>query len=250
MPVGGTQNRAQSRTAIRDGERALRRQSMRAAEELRTLRMRAGVSQAAVAAAVGASRSVISRLEQGNPGVALRTRFLVAAVLGADLRLTAFDGSGALIRDAVQARIIERLLSSCHRRWRPTIEAAIPGPGRRSIDLRLDGPTETVLIEVETRVGGLEEIIRELHAKRQSVLEAAVAPLGRPIHVVLALPSTRHHRSIVRDHPEIIRAAFPSRSLDLRRALGHGSVAWPGDGILWIRREAVGNRPQSGGVKV
>lgn len=136
----GQRDRTENRIAIREGERSLRRQSTRAAEDLRAMRIRAGVSQAAVAAAVGTSRSVISRLEQGNPAISLRTRFRVAALLGADLRLSAFEGSGALLRDAAQAPMLEKILLWCDRRWRKTLEAPVPGTGRRSVDLRLDGP--------------------------------------------------------------------------------------------------------------
>ena len=234
--------RTENRIAIRDGERALRQQSSRAANELRTLRLRAGVSQAAVAAAVGASRSLMCRLEQGDPTVALRMRYRVAALLGADLRLTAFEGSGALIRDSVQAGIEERLLRIRDPGWRATLEAAVPGPGRRSVDIRLDSPTAIVLIEVETRLASLEEIVRELHAKRMAFLEAPDGAAHRPVHVVLALPVTRRHHALVANHPEIIRTAFPAPSAAIRRALVSPPATWPGDGILWIHREPTRKR--------
>ncbi|HLY15359.1 MAG TPA: helix-turn-helix transcriptional regulator [Candidatus Limnocylindrales bacterium] len=92
-----------NRTLTREADRELRRQSSRMAEELRTLRMRVGLSQAAVAREIGVTRSVISKLELGYPGTTLRTRFRVATLLGADLRLNVYAGSGPLIRDAVQA---------------------------------------------------------------------------------------------------------------------------------------------------
>jgi hypothetical protein len=89
-----------------------------------------------------------------------------------------------------------------------------------------------VLIEVETHVGSLEEIIRELHSKRDALAQGG---RGRQrIHVVLALPRSRHHRSIVQAHPRTIDTAFPISSIRLARALTEGSTAWPGDGILWI----------------
>lgn len=232
--------RTENRTAIREAERALRQQSTRLADELRSFRLRTGVSQAAVAAAAGVSRSVVSRLEEGNPEVALRTRFRVAAVLGADLRLAAYEGAPALIRDTVQARIIERLLRERDPRRQATVEAAVPGPGRRSIDLRLDSPGVCVLLEVESRVASLEGIVRELHAKRQALLESSELPTDRRIYCVLVLPVTRHHRALVRDHPETIRSAFPASSTTLLRALRDASVPWPDDGILWIRREPNG----------
>jgi len=230
-----------NRTAIAEAERALQRQSIRSAEELRALRLRAGLSQAAVARNIGVARSLVSRLERGDPGIALRTRFRIATVLGADLRLAAFAGSGLLIRDSVQAGIIEGLLATAATTWRPTVEASIPGPGRRSVDLRLDGPSDIVLIEVETRIGSLEEIIRELHSKRQALAEEQQAeggPTRRPIHVVLALPATRHHQLIVAAHPKTISTAFPIPSRALARALATGTSPWPGDGILWIPRDA------------
>ncbi|MGH2465859.1 MAG: helix-turn-helix transcriptional regulator, partial [Candidatus Limnocylindrales bacterium] len=219
---------------IREGERALRRQSIRVAEELRRLRLRAGVSQAAVAASVGTTRSLICRFEQGDPAVSLRTRFRVAAALGADLRLSAYEGSGALIRDSRQAAIVEYLLQIRDRQWRPTVEASVPGPGRRSIDLRLDDGEDSVLFEVETRLDSLEEIVRELHSKRSAFLEAPGSGRRRRVHVVLVLPATRRHRAIIRAHPEIVRSAFPISSLALSRALAGAGEAWPGDGILWV----------------
>jgi transcriptional regulator with XRE-family HTH domain len=232
--------RTESRIAIREAERALRQQSTRLADELRSFRLRTGVSQAAVAAAAGVSRSVVSRLEEGNPEVALRTRFPGAAVLGADQRLAAYEGSPALIRDTVQAPIIERLLGERDPRRQAAVEAAVPGPGRRSIDLRLDSPGVCVLLEIESRVTSLEGIVRELHAKRQAILESWEVAADQRVYCVLVLPLTRHHRALVRDHPETIRTAFPAPSDEIRRALEDASIPWPGDGILWIRREPNG----------
>jgi hypothetical protein len=176
------------------------------------------------------------RLEKGDPSVSLRTRFRVAALLGGDLRLTAYEGSGALIRDSVQANIMEQLLGMRNPGWRPTLEADVPGAGRRSVDLRLDSSTAIVLIEVETRLASLEEIVRELHAKRAAFMDAAPGGSRLPVHLVLALPVTRLH-ALVADHPQIIRSAFPTPSAAIRRALVSPPAPWPGDGILWMRRE-------------
>jgi len=223
-----------NRTLTREADRELRRQSSRMAEELRTLRMRAGVSQAAVAREIGVTRSVISKLELGYPGTTLRTRFRVATLLGADLRINVYAGSGPVIRDAVQAAIIERLLTHADHAWRRTPEASVPGAGRRSVDLRLDGPNAIVLIEVESHLGSLEEIIREVHSKRQALAEADRGGAQRPIHVVLCLPKTRHHLAILRAHPRTIAAAFPASPADLLAALGECSGPWPGDGLLLV----------------
>ena len=175
---------------------------------------------------------MISRLELGDPRVGFTTRFRVAALLGADLKLSAYTRSGPLIRDMVQARIVEAILAWIDRRWRRTVEAHVQGADRRSIDLRLYGPAGVVLCEVESRVGSLEEIIRELHAKRDAV-RASQRPTGEPsIHVVLILPRTRYHLEIVRQHPRTIEAAFPMPSAAIEAALKDVTIPWTGDGIL------------------
>src|SRR5579862_379624 len=228
---------ATNRIAMREGDRQARRQAIRLGEELGALRRRAGLTQAAIGRALGVDRTLISRLERGDPRVNLRVRFHVAAVLGADLRLSAYANSGPLIRDAAQARIIEAFLATIDRRWRRFVEAPLPGLDRRSIDLRLDGPTVSVISEVETRVGSLEEIIRELHSKR-AALRSALAGGPRadlPIHAVLVLPRTRHHQAIVREHPRTIQAAFPMGAEAVAGALLDAARTWIGDGILWVR---------------
>lgn len=226
-----------SRIAIRDGDRQGRRQAARLGEELAALRRRSGITQAAVGRAIEVDRSVITRLEAGDPHVGLPIRFRVAALLGADLRLSAYANSGPLIRDSAQARILEIVLATIDRRWRRTVEAPVPGQDRRSIDLRLDGSACRVVCEVESRVGSLEEIIRELHGKRDAL--RATFGAGRhadlPIHAVLVLPRTRHHQAIVRDHPMTIQAAFPMRPDAIEAALRDVANPWTGDGILWVR---------------
>lgn len=143
--------------------------------------------------------------------------------------MNVYAGSGSLIRDAAQAGIIETILAKADARWPQTVEAAVPGPGSRSVDLRLTAPGAIVLIEVESRVGSLEEIVRELHSKREAVARADSGD-SPPIHVVLGLPRTRHHESIVKTHPRTIAAAFPAGSTAIEAALRDVSLPWPGTG--------------------
>jgi transcriptional regulator with XRE-family HTH domain len=224
-----------NRTAVATGDRELRRASSRFGDDFREIRRRAGVSQADVARAIGVDRSVICRLERGDTDITSLVRARAAAVLGAEFRFGLYAEGPALIRDAAQAAIVERLLSMRHRRWRATLEAPVPGPGRRSSDARLEHGEDVVLTEVESRVGVLESIVRECHDKRRAVAEAEP---GRRVHVVLVLPPTRHHRALVRAHPETIRVAFPIASGRLAEALSSQSGPWPGDGILWLPARA------------
>jgi transcriptional regulator with XRE-family HTH domain len=221
-----------SRAAINEGDRQLRRTSNRFGEEFREIRLRAGVSQAAVARAIGIARSVICRIEQGNPDVSPRLRARAAAVLGADCRLSIYPEAAPLIHDAAHARIVEAVLELSHPRWRTTIEAPVPGPGRRSSDIRLDHGHDTVLIEVESRIRALEAIIREGTEKRNAVA-STVGP-DRRIHVLLVVPPTRHHKALLAAHPRIVATAFPASQDALRLALTGPDAPWPGDGILWL----------------
>jgi len=221
-----------SRLAINDGDRQLRRTCIRFGEEIREIRLRAGISQAALARAIGVARSVICRMEQGDPNVSARIRSRAVAALGADFRIAVFPSGAPLIHDAAHARIVESVLRQCHPSWRRTIEAPVPGPSRRSTDIRLDRGEDVVLMEVETHVRALEAIIREGSEKRSAF--AGADDRRQWIHVVLVLPPTRHHRSLVRAHPAIVAAAFPASHADLERALTAPDQAWPGDGILWV----------------
>ncbi len=220
------------RSALFDGDRQLRSTAARFGEEFRLLRLRFGLTQAAVARAIGVSRSVICRLEAGGEDIGARIRARAVAVLGADFRLGLYPVGEPLIRDAAHARLVERLLTLRHPGWLATVEAPVPGPGRRSTDVRLERARDIVLFEVETRVTAWELIVRESHDKRAAVQEAAGN--GRTIHVVLVLPPTRGHRALVAAHPQTVRAAYPVDSHRLRAALVDPTHGWPGDGILWL----------------
>lgn len=196
------------------------------------MRLRAGVSQAAVARGIGVARSVICRIEQGDQDVSLRIRARAAALLGADLGLALYPAAAPLIRDAAHARIIEQLLAQTHPSWRPSLEAPVPGPGRRSTDVRLGRDRDVVLIEVETRIHTLEQIIRECTEKRAAMV--ALLPAGHRAHAVLAIPASAHHRALVGAHPRILSTAFPVRSERIEAALADPAGPWPGDGILWV----------------
>ncbi len=218
------------REAIYDGDRELRRTARRFGEDFRQLRLRANATQAAVGDAVGVDRSVITRIERGDTNVSAAIRSRACALLGADFRLQLYPERAAMLVDEAQARIVERLLRLRDQRWRPTVEAPVPGPWRRSVDVRLDHGLDVVLMEIESRVLRLEQLVRELHGKRDAV---AAAEPARRVHVVLVLPPTHHHRDLVREHSEVVRAAFPVPPGPLRDALERGEP-WPGDGILWV----------------
>jgi len=218
------------RAAVQQGDRELRRTAFRFGDDYRELRLRVGVSQRAVAIAINVDRSVITRLEQGDPTVGPSIRSRACAVLGADFRMQLYPERSSMIYDAAHARIVERVIALAGAGWK--VEPEAPLPGRRSVDVCLWSPLCVVLIEVESRIRRLEEIQRELHAKRDAV-RVRLGP-KRCIHVVLALPPTHHHRALVRIHPALMTTEFPVPSAQIRHALISPGQPFPGDGILWV----------------
>src|SRR3954471_22917131 len=75
------------REAVNAGDRELRWTARRFGDDFRELRLRAGVSTAAVARPIGVHRDVISRLERGDEDVSLAIRSRACATLGCDFRL-------------------------------------------------------------------------------------------------------------------------------------------------------------------
>jgi len=225
------------RLVEREANRLARLDAARIAEELRQLRLGLNVSQAAVARVVGVSQSVLSDLERGDPTVGLEIRRRVAIALGADLRVAVYPGATPMLHDAGHARIIERILERRHRRRRAELEARVPGAGRASIDIRLSAAGTIVLIEVETHVRRWQATVRRCFEKRELV--RAAAPAGTSVFAVLCLPPTRHHRRLVAEYSESVRAAFPEPPESLRHALEQGTD-WPGDGILWMAGSPAG----------
>ena len=224
------------RKATNEGDRALRRTGRRFGEDFRELRLRFGVTQAAVARAIGVSRSVICHLEAGDRDVGPRIRARASAVLGATFKMALYADAVPMIRDIAHARLIEALLRLRHPGWRATIEAPVPatlaGPGHRSTDVRIDGAGQIVLFEVESRIHRWEELTRECHDKQAAVQASAAA--GVRVHAVLVLPPTHRNRAVLRSLAATVQAAFPVPDRVLRDALTSQPGPWPGNGILWL----------------
>jgi transcriptional regulator with XRE-family HTH domain len=212
--VANATNRAgTSRTAINEGDRQLRRAAIRFGEEFRLIRFRTGVSQATVARAIGVDRATICRMEAGRPTVADRTRARAAAVLGADFRLGMYPDAAPLIHDAAHARLVEALLRLRHSSWHARVEAPVPGPGRRSTDLRL---------VAAARRSCSRSRPTSTRSRRSSASAGTRDRRSQPTsRRVLRLPTRRPR-------------GFPASTADIRCALTSADVPWPGDGILWL----------------
>ena len=153
----------------------------------------------------------------------------IGAALGMDLSVRLYPGTGPLIRDHIQAAMIEALLSLLDERWRPSPEVTLHRSVRGVIDLVLDAPEEPlVACEAQSELRRLEQQLRWSQVKADALSQAR----GRPVSRLLLLRSTRRTRAIVGEFSDTIRAAFPTPAADAHGALA-GTSRWSGDALLW-----------------
>src|SRR5262245_22610352 len=204
-------------------------------EELRRLRLDAGVSLTILAAFVGVDPSHLARIEKGlaQPSFDLLERLAVA--LGADLSVRFFSGSGPRIHDRFQAPMIEALLQVLHPRWRPELEVAA-GRNRGFVDLVLaDQVTPAVVAtEAQSEIRRFEQQIRWAAEKADALGERYP---NRPVSRLLLLRSTIATRELARSLADSFQAAYSAKTADVLGALTSGSRPWPGSGILWVSVE-------------
>lgn len=206
---------------------------MRIGEDVRRLRLDAGVSLRELARVTGLDPSHIARIEKGQTHASLEALTAIGVATGADLSLRFFAGAGPRIHDRFQAPMIEALLRDAHQRWIPRLEVQVPRPARGVVDLVLTdrlSPTR-VIGEAQSEFRRLEEQVRWFAEKAE-----AIATDGRPASRLLIVRSTVATREIARRYEAILRTAYPARTSDVVAALT-GEAPWPGDGVVWMRLE-------------
>jgi transcriptional regulator with XRE-family HTH domain len=230
-----------TRAAVtRETARRKRRLDLQTGEEIRRLRLDAGITLTALSAVVGVHRSHLARIEAGAASPSLEVLTAIGVALGADLSLRYFAGSGPRLHDRFQAPMIETLLRAVHPRWSAQLEVPVRHPSRGVIDLVLTDREDQVVVaaEVQSELRRLEQQIR-WSAEKADGLSTRIAdadPGGRPTEVsrLLVLRSTVATREIARRFRETLASAYPARTKDVLLALTDGTASWPGPGIVWI----------------
>ena len=223
---------------------AVRRARRGLATDLRTGREDAGLSLRRLAAAAGVSASTLRAIEQDDVEPSLQVLARLATVLGMSLSVRLYPGTGPLIRDHIQAAMIEALLEILHERWRPRPEVAVFRPVRGVIDLVLDATTEPlVACEAQSDLRRIEQQVRWSRTKADALQERPRGRVGRQPDGRLtrrpapAPPLQLRERGLSwRSTAELLRAAYPARARDAYAALT-GESPWPGDALLWCRVE-------------
>ena len=204
-----TFERAAARSA-----RMARVEGRRTGEQLRIARIAAGLSQRALGSMVGISHMSVGRMERGESHrITIDRVASLAAVLGLDLRIGLFP-AGSPVRDAAHLALIGRLRSrvSPNLRWRTEVPLPLPGD-LRSADVVIDGGSVDAFVEAETRLGDLQAMERKIRLKQRD--------LGIR-RVILLVADTRHNRSVLEAHPDLLeRFPVSTRACLLALRAGH-----------------------------
>ena len=232
-----------SRTEVaRETARRMRRLGLQNGEDIRRLRVEAGVSLAALAEVVGVHKSHVARVEANQVQPSLEVLTAIGVALGADLSIRYFPGAGPRLHDRFQTAMVETVLRSLDKRWEAALEVPITQPSRGVIDLVLTDRASPVVVasEVQSELRRLEQQVRWCSEKSDGLAQRlardghdAIVTVSR----LLVLRSTASTRELARRYAATLAAAYPARTEDVIRALTLPSAPWPGAGIAWIRIE-------------
>ena len=177
--------------------------------EVRAARIDRGLTLAEAGRAVRLSASEVSRIERGLlESASIHQLARLASVVGLELSARAYPGPQP-IRDAAQARLLERFRAVLHPGLRWGTEVPLPGPGeQRAWDAMVSVGSEWRYgIEAETSPHDSQALSRRLNLKvRDGLVDGAI----------LVLPRTRRSREFLAAGAATPRPSFP---VDGRRAL-------------------------------
>ena len=196
---------------VRDGQlaqahRRIIADQRRVAVEIDASRRAAGLSNRDLGDACGVDASTVWRVLHGATGVAdIRLEACLAAAVGLDLRVQAYP-SGDPIRDAGQARLLDRLRATLDPRLRWRTEVPLPIEGDlRAWDAVVSGHGWHLPVEAETVITDVQALERKLARKRRD---------GGEAHLLLVIADTPRNRRALQAAPlafaEFSRQARPT----------------------------------------
>jgi transcriptional regulator with XRE-family HTH domain len=210
---------------IDEAARRARQQLGELVRDLRSARMMAGLSQAAVAGAIGRSRELVADWEKHRwpPSVVDLARW--AAVVGLEVPIRAYPG-GYPLRDAGQLRTLararDRITGPWH--WRTEVAVSADPRDRRALDAVISRGSVAIGLEVITRLTDAQAQVRRAALKQEA------AGLER---MVLVLTDTRHNRRALVDAEPTLLPAFPHRPRQVLRDLNVGRAP-PANGVMLV----------------
>jgi transcriptional regulator with XRE-family HTH domain len=210
---------------VHEATQRARQQLGELVRELRTARMMAGLSQAAVARAIGRSRELVADWEKGrwSPGVLDLVRW--GAVLGLEVPIRGYP-SGSPLRDAGQLRALRRTRERIGDtwRWRTEVPVSTNPIELRAVDAVISRGSAAIGLEVITRLVDAQAQVR------RALLKQEAARLDR---MVLVLTDTRHNRAALAGAGPTLEPAFPLAPRDVLPPLRAGRVP-PANGRILV----------------
>jgi transcriptional regulator with XRE-family HTH domain len=192
---------ATTEKAIDRGRRRGRYLRIELGRELHESRLSAGLSQAAVARAVGIHPATVGKIERALfVGVSVERLAELFAVVGHEFGARAYP-AGAPLRDAAHLALMERVRrrASDGWHWRYEVPVGLAGDSR-AWDAVLERPGLRLALEAETRLRDVQALLRRIDLKlRDSGLSRAL----------LVLSDTRTNRAAVAAAGPALAALFP-----------------------------------------
>jgi len=183
--------------------------------ELRIARYRAGLRQRDVAAAIGASTSHVSRVENAqlaNLGLESLARHAASVGLRPSVRLYPL---GRRLLDRPQLELLARFRSRLHPSWRWETEVPMPIDGDlRSGDCRISHPGCAILVEAYTRLADWQAQTASAARKKRDL---------RADRLVILVAATHANRRALAEAEAISSGSFPMRTKAALSALATGS---------------------------
>jgi transcriptional regulator with XRE-family HTH domain len=183
-------------------------------QEIRSARIAAGLSQAALGRAARSSQAAISRMEAGESSkVGVGTLSRVLAVLGLRLSLKAYP-QGPPVRDAAHGALLQKLrrMVDPKVKWRFEVPVSADPDDLRAWDSEIQVPVVT-RVEAETRLHDIQALQRRLELKQRD---------GSPGYVILLVAGTHANRRILREDGAVLRLAYPLATAQVLAALRAG----------------------------
>jgi transcriptional regulator with XRE-family HTH domain len=187
--------------AIDRGRRRGRYLRIELGRELHESRRAAGLSQAAIARAVGIHPSTVGKIERALfVGVSVERLAELFAVVGHEFGARAYP-AGAPLRDAAHIALMGRVRRRAGDGWHWRYEVPVgPAGDSRAWDAVLESPNVRLALEAETRLRDVQALLRRIDLKLQN------AGLSR---VILVVADTRSNRAAVVAAESVLAAQFP-----------------------------------------
>ena len=223
------------------------------AEELHRVRLDEGLSLRQVGEAAGLHPSHFPRIEAGERQPSLDTLVALAAAMGHDVSIRLYPGSGPRVRDHIQVRMVEALLTALHPRWIPRLEVVVYRPVRGVIDVVLQDRETGGLVAGESHsvLHTVEGQVRWAGQKADALPSALGWPWSDrgddpPVGCLLILRSTAGMRDLIKAVPITFATAYPAKTADALEALTSGARPWPGNAIVWVQVDGSATRLLAG----